>query len=164
MRRVIDLLLSIIPILKEHKDLSFEISYSCDKEGDIFESSKRIYSYPQTITKFDAFIRAPLSTNDRYAWKSNLDDILTSEESIKDSRHVIHILGNASANDDKTSYIKHKCMNFTIFDLVNPLFDRAEIAAFLLRNKRSYYFANIPRVIKETSDFFLIAQELKNGI
>jgi hypothetical protein len=90
--------------------------------------------------------------------------ILTSEETINDSRHVIHILGNAGASDGKTSYIKHKCMNSTIFDLVNPLSDRAEIAALLLRgNKGSYYFANIPRVIKETTDFFLIAQELKDG-
>jgi len=59
--------------------------------------------------------------------------ILTSEETINDSRHVIHILGNAGASDGKTSYIKHKCMNSTIFDLVNPLSDRAEIAALLLR-------------------------------
>ena len=65
MRKVLDLLFSIIPSLKEHKDSSFKISYSCDEEGDIFESSKYIYSYPQTITKFDGFIRAPVSTNDR---------------------------------------------------------------------------------------------------
>lgn len=133
MRKVLDLLLSIIPTLKEHENSNFKISYSCDEEGDIFESSKYIYSYPQRIEKFDGFIRAPISTNDRYSWKSNLDDILTSEETINDSRHVIHILGNAGANDGKTSYIKHKCMNSTIFDLVNPLSDRAEIAALLLR-------------------------------
>ena len=34
---------------------------------------------------------------------------------------------------------------------------------YLGGNKGSYYFANIPRVIKETTDFFLIAQELKDG-
>jgi hypothetical protein len=164
MKSVIDLILSIIPSLKEHKDSNFKISYSCDEEGNIFKSSKFIYTYPQTIAKSDSFIRAPVSTNDRYGWKSDLDDILTSEETIKDFRHVIHILGNAGANDGKTSYIKHKCMNSKIFDLINPLCDRAEIASSLIRgNKNSYYFANIPRVIKETTDFFLIAEELRDG-
>jgi len=102
----------------ERKDSLFHVYYSCENTEDIFQSSKNLYYYPETIEKFNGFIRAP-QTSLSYAWQSDLDDIISSPETIKGDRRIFYIW--SSGNEGKTHYIKHKCMNSKIFGFFCPL-------------------------------------------
>ena len=73
---------------------------------------------------------------------------------------MIHIWGSAG-NEGKTAYIKHKLLNSKIFGFFSPLYNKDEIISSLIeRGKRSYYFADITRVVEETTDLFKVAEQL----
>lgn len=77
---------------------------------------------------------------------------------------MIHIWGSAG-NEGKTVFIKHKLINSRIFGYFSPLFNASQTAtALIAAGQKSYYFADIPRAIRETSHLSVMAEQLKDGI
>ena len=103
----------------ERKYSLFQVSYSCENKKDIFQSSKNLYYYLDKKKQFASFVKAP-QTNLHYAWESDLEDLISSPEIIKNDRHIIYIWSE-DGNEGKTHYIKHKCMNSNIFSVFAPM-------------------------------------------
>lgn len=143
------------------KDSRLKISYSCDQKNNILEKSKDIYHYPERITKLAGFIRTPISNNPRYAWQSQLDEIMLESHNRNDTRHVLGTEGN----EGKSFYIKHKYRNSEVFGYFSPLFTPAQVVTNLIAaGVKSYYFTEIARAFGDAKNLFVIAEQLKDGI